>query len=373
MPALADLASFRLVRALRAGQPGAFPSLWNAQAGSVWSVVRAMVATDAVALGWMTSFRVELGELVVGFDPEIPLAEQVGLALHAHLAPAFRRDAPLPEGPLAPDDAGLRALPERARLLYLLALYFDLADDDLARRAGGDAPALVRAVAHRLEPAEDTDAHQVAHAALLRNPPATALILPPGADTPPPRRPWGWWIAGALLVAAIAGGFAARAMLTRTSWSELTALHVSTLAGPNLMLQGDPGRLSAQLSAAGLPSDLLSVPELTSAGLTLLGGRALPGAVPGVVLVYSAGTELWTLQHHERPRPEGGDVVASAGEGAAELDAVSAGGVVVVAWTEGDTLWLLGSGATPAEILQKAEDIRAHRAAQDIVPFLGNP
>jgi hypothetical protein len=150
-------------------------------------------------------------------------------------------------------------------------------------------------------------------------------------------------------------------------------LHVSTLAGPNLMLQGDPGRLSAELSAAGLPSDLLSVPELTSAGLTLLGGRALPGSVPGVVLVYSAGTELWTLQHHERPRPEGGDIVASSGEGAAELDAVSAGGVVVVAWTEGDTLWLLGAGATPAEILQKATDIRAHRAAQDIVPFLGNP
>ena len=48
MAAPHDLAEFRLLRVLRSGFGGAaFLQLWNAQAGAMWSVFRAMVDRDA--------------------------------------------------------------------------------------------------------------------------------------------------------------------------------------------------------------------------------------------------------------------------------------------------------------------------------------
>lgn len=194
-----DLAEFRLLQALRASPAGpVFTQLWNAQAGAAWSVFRALVDGDDQAIGWMASFRLDLAERAASFRVDEGVAPQVGRALYGHAHPAFLAPGLLPTAALSPDEIGIRALPPSARLAYLVDLFFDWTPPD---------PAVAGAY-RLLEPAGDTNARLLVHTALLRNPPAEALILPPGVA--PLRDPsigvrahWPWLL-GAFLAAALA-------------------------------------------------------------------------------------------------------------------------------------------------------------------------
>jgi hypothetical protein len=363
MPVAADLSEYRLVRALRAGQPGAFPSLWNAHVGSIWSVVRALVGSDAEALGWVTTFRVDLASRVAAFDPELSLPAQVGAALHAHLAAAFPTVAPLPEGPLAPTEDGLRAVPVGARLLYLLDLFFDVPEDVLVRGADPEARPVLHAVMRLLEPSGDTDARLFTHATLLRTPPLGALFLPPGNEPPAARPRWAWFAVGFTLVLVLASSGWVRELLFPTSWAQLAALHAATLGARELLLETDPDLLAPRLTATDLPSRLADVPDLEKAGLELMGGRVVHEPDAAVVLVYRSGSAFWTLQHHLRPLPEGGTVVAHLETPTGGLDAREGGDAAVVGWVEGDALWVLASAAPPEVVLSTAAAIREMRAS----------
>ncbi len=194
-----DLAEFRLLQALRASPAGpAFTQLWNAQAGAGWSVFRALVDRDEDAIGWMASFRLELGERAPSFRVDEGVAPQVGRALYEHALPAFPGPGVLPTDALTPDESGVRELPASARLAYLVDLFFDWTPPNPA----------VRDAYRLLEPAGDTNARLLVHSALLRNPPAEALILPPGVAPSVYRPPTGFralwpWLLGALLAALL--------------------------------------------------------------------------------------------------------------------------------------------------------------------------
>lgn len=359
MSAPADLSAFRLVRALRAGQPGAFPSLWNAHVGSVWSVVRALVDTDGEALGWVTTFRVDLASRVETFEADRALSPQVGVALYRHLAPALPAPGPVPAGPVPASEDGLRQVPSGARLLYLLDLFFDVSEEDLEAAAGADVRPALRAVSRLMEPAGDTDARLFTQATLLRTPPAAALFLPPGNEAPPPRPRWGWFAGGFTLVLVLAFSPLVRNLLFPTSWAQLAALHAATLGAGELLLESDADLLAARLTGTDLPARLADVPALDAVGLELMGGRLVHEPDPAAVLVYRSASAFWTLQHHLRPVPDGGEIVASDGD----LDARAQDGVNAVGWSEGDALWVLASAAPTAEVLHTAAAIREIRAA----------
>lgn len=368
MPVAADLSEFRLVRALRAGQPGAFPSLWNAHVGSIWSVVRALVEADAEALGWVTTFRVDLAERVAGFDPESPLAGQVGLALFRHLRGHFAAVAPMPGDPLPRSESGLRQLPAGARLLYLIELFFDVPESALGRVAEADVRPVLREVTRRLEPHEDTDARLFTHAALLRTPPLGALFLPPGNEAAPPRARWAWFVVGFTLVLVLATSSWVRNAFFPTSWAQLAALHGATFGSRELLLASDPDLLAPRLTATDLPARLADVPDLSAAGLELMGGRVVHEPDAALVLVYRSGSSFWTLQHHQRPLPDGGTVVAHLDGPDGGLDARDGGDTVVVGWSEGDALWVLASSAPPETLLSTAARIREIRANNARLP-----
>jgi len=360
----ADLSAFRLVRALRAGQPGAFPSLWNAHVGSVWSVVRALVDSDGEALGWVTTFRVDLASRVETFAADRSLAPQVGLSLYRHLAVGLPPPGPVPVGPVPSSEEGLRRVPPGARLLYLLDLFFDVPESALCEAAGEDVRPVLRAVARLMEPAADTDARLFTQAALLRTPPASALFLPPGNEAPPLRPRWGWFAGGFTLVLVLAFSPWVRNLLFPTSWAQLVALHAATLGAGELHLESDPDLLASRLVGTDLPSRLSDVPALGGVGLELMGGRVVYEPDPAAVMVYRTDSAFWTLQHHLRPVPEGGEVVASAGG----LEVRAHDGVSAVGWAEGDALWVLASAAPPAEVLHVAGAIREIRAANGRLP-----
>lgn len=364
MAHLANLADFRLLRALRGGQPGAFPSLWNAQAGATWSVVRALCTDDDVALGWMASFRLDLSEQAQSFDATEPVAPQVGLALCRHLAPHMTEEGPLPRGPLSPDEAGLELLPRRARLLYLLTLFFDVPEAALVGVVGEDARPVLRGAVRAFEPVDDTDAHLLTHAALLRNPPAAALLLPPGAEPPPPPRSrWGWFaFAGLLSVGLLVTPFM-RDRIVQDPYDTVAAQHLAVLSGASLLLASQPEALSARLLAGAVPPPLTRVPDLEPVGLGLWAGRAewMEGAE--VVLVYASDEGLWTLAHRARPAPAAPRaeerVLARAPSAAGELRVVGMrrGVVRVVSWDEGATSWALTAAAPPERMLEVATHV----------------
>lgn len=359
--ALTDLAEFRLIRAVRAGQLGAFASLWNAWSGSVWSVVRALASSDADAVGWMSAFRLDLERRAPTLDPEAPLGQQVGCALLEHLAPSFTEVVPLPRGGLPATEEGLGVLPDRVRLLYLVWLFFDVPDDALRAVGGVDAARLVHEASRRLEPDQDTDAHLLAHAALLKNPPAAAMILPPGAEPPP--RPTRWPLAVAAVLFLLAGLASpwAREQLFRTSWEKLARAHAETLASEGLLLGSDAADLASRLSRAGVPSTLSVVPILDSAGLTLVGGRVMTEGPPAVALVYQDDRALWTLQHHERAPPADGRVLTERITPDGPVTAYDTDAGVVVGWSEHGDLWVLTAAVPEADLLTVAAAIRAAR------------
>jgi hypothetical protein len=383
MSAPADLAEFRLLRALRAGQPGAFPTLWNAQAGAVWSVIRALANTDAEALGWATSFRVDLAERVVDFGTGDPVAAQVGGALYAHLHEGFAVGpagggvgAPLPPGPLPPTEEGARRIPPAARLLYLVDLFFDVPIGAVEPLAGREARHTLDAVRRLIEPGDDTDARLYVHTALMRPAPADALILPPGAEPPPPKPRWWLWAlggAGALLLLSAPW---IEGWIGRPDLKQLAALHAEALEDAPLR-EGDPAQLGILLSRRGVPALLTDVPDLSAAGFTLLGARIEPGAEPTIVLIYQLRGTIWTLQHLGVAPDVSGPVLAlRTGKGPAPdapgwtLEARQAPGAVVVVWDEASTSWALAADAPPEDVLAAAARIRENRALSS-VPFLG--
>ncbi len=283
--ALLDLAEFRLLRALRAGTGAAFIQLWNAHAGAVWTVFRALVDHDREALGWMASFRLDLQGRTTQFRADEGVSQQVGHALYDHACASFSEVAPLPEGPQPPDETGVRHLPPSARLGYLVDLFFDWTPPDDT----------IVAAYRLLEPAADTDARLVVHTALLRNPPAEAFILPPGglpSSDLPPR----WHRTG--LILGIAGGIMLAGVVAsvwRTAPPDPGWLHREALsASGGVMVDSDAGRLARRLDAAGVPSSLVECPPLTGAALKLIGAR-YEGEV--VVLLYRGLSTDWTLQH----------------------------------------------------------------------------
>ncbi|MDP2304474.1 MAG: hypothetical protein Q8P18_00435 [Pseudomonadota bacterium] len=391
MTAPADLAEFRLVRALQTSQPGAFPTLWNAQAGAIWSVIRALCTTDTEAVGWATTFRVELAERASSLGTGDPVAAQVGLLLYSHLRVGFSGTAALPEPPVPPTEAGARQLPEAARLLYLVDLFFDVPSAALERVAGKQARGTLDAVHQLLEPPFSseggTDARLHVHAALMRPAPAAALILPPGAEPPPPRsRWWIWGVVGALIL-----GFAStpwiRAWQDRPDLARLAALHRDALLEAPLR-GSEPSELGQELTRREVPWQLAEVPDLSPFGLTLLGARIAPGSAAGAVLIYQGGASLWTLQHWLSAPTLDGPVVATleaasgtleARRAAAPSGADRAGGqggpapvkpdAVVVAWEEVGATWVLVADAPPDRVLDLAARFRESRAATPI-PFL---
>lgn len=364
MPAPADLAEYRLLRALRAGQPGAFPSLWNAQAGAVWSVVRALCDSDQSAIGWATTFRVELSERDFALDE--PIAVQVGAALYAHLHGDFDRDAALPTGRLSADEAGLRQVPEHKRLLYLVDLFFDVGPA-LSVVAGREAPRELEAVRRLFEPGDDTAARDAVHAQLLRPAPLDVLVVPPG-DEPVAKsfRWWPWYLGGALALAV--SGLLFWGRLGGGTWEELGSLHAQALVSPP-RLQGEPVDLGRQLLADGVPAVLAEAPDLSSLGLTLLGARVDDGLHPVVALLYFGPDGTWTLQHHlHGPPPPDGEPLARVGDVAVH----AAGGTPAAAWVEAGATWALLADAPPARVAEMASRILELRRAAAIPPA-GSP
>ena len=340
-PASVDLSEFRLLRALRAGQPGAWPSMWNAFAGDIWSVFRALVDSDTEALGWMASLRVDLAEEAQHFSASESLAPQVGRVLLAHAEAAFAGEGPLPEGPLTPDERGVRALPPRVRLRYLVDLFFDYAVAD---------PGVRRAYA-LLEPSQDTDARMLVHAALLRAPPAGALVLPPGA-TPTRRSRWRWFIPGVVVVTAL---LVVWAWLPR-DWDPLGA-HTSAFDRTDaVVVESEPADMSLRLSRNGVASILTEVPDLSPWGLSLLAARTERGAA---VLMYRSTEGDWSLQHVEAGSlPDAEPTARREGVDGWEMD-----GRAVAGWRENGTMWLLVAQVPLERALDVASGLRAHRAA----------
>lgn len=378
MTAPADLAEFRLVRALQTSQPGAFPTLWNAQAGAIWSVIRALCATDIEAIGWATTFRVELADRASSLGTDAPVAAQIGLLLYSHLRSGFPRTAPLPEQPVPPTEAGARQIPEEARLLYLVDLFFDVPFPALERTAGKQARATLDAVHRLIEPMDteenfDGDGRLLVHASLMRPAPAAALILPPGAEPPPPRSRW--WIWGVVGVAVV--GFAStpwiRAWQDRPDLARLAALHREALSDAPLR-GSEPRELGQELTRREVPWQLAEVPDLSPFGMTLLGARIVPGSAGGTVLIYQGGAHLWTLQHWSSPPTLDGPVVATLETASGTLEARRAaapadGDAVVVAWVEVGATWVLVADAPPEGVLDIAERFRKSRVVTPI-PFL---
>lgn len=372
MAASADLAEYRILRALRGEQPGAFPSLWNGQAGAIWSVVRAVCSSDTEAVGWMTSFRVELGERAAAFVVDRPLGAQVGEALYAHLVPQFADFSPPPVGPLTPDADGVGRIPSGLRLAWLVALYFDVDAEalpgmDPARVAG------LREVARRLEPDETTDAHLLVHTALLRTPPVAVLILPPGSEpaTPPSRS--GWYALGGALLIALLTSNAVLDHVVRPLWLRWRPAPVVT-AGDEPLMQGDPAEIARALAARGVASPLAEVPRLDSLGLHVVGARAWWAPDPTARLLYLWAGErpgVWTLEHRFGGALAEGDVLARSDDGSLEARATALG--VTVVWAERDTRWALSADAPPLEVIRMAAAVRTLRAPSGAPSSPGDP
>ena len=365
MSAPADLAEFRLLRALRAGQPGAFPTLWNAQAGATWSVVRALAADDREALGWMASFRLDLAEQASSLDAREPVAAQVGKVLFRHLSTQFSVRTPLPQGPLTPTEAGVRAIPAGARLLYLVDLFFDAHAEDAGGREDRE---VVNHVRRLLEPSADTDARLLVYASLLRNPPADALILPPGEEAPPQKPRWWTWIVGGGIF-LLASGAMLWGWFSLDDWADVGALHEAAQRDPTIR-EGDPVRLGIELARRDVPSALAEAPDLSALDLTLLGAWLRGGVRPVVALVYSGQGAMWTLQHHQSLSTADGPLRGTRDTPYGLLEARASGSVVVVSWSEASSTWALASDAPPDRVLDVAAQVREMRGPSGI-PFLG--
>ncbi len=282
------------------------------------------------------------------FNPAEALAPQLGRALIEHAADAFTDDRPLPTASLTPDEAGLRALPLGTRLLYLVDLFFDWSPADPR----------VRAAYRLLEPAQDTDARLLVHAGLMRNAPAAALILPPGAEpeaplVSPARR--GVFAIAALGALALALLPLAVALVASPPVRDAARLHAEALgAGEGIVLESDTVMLQIRLARMHVSGLLTECPDLTRFGLSVLGARVIED---GVVLLYRGGEVEWTLQHRQGDALPTGAPVGSAGD----LIARRAGAGAAVGWRGGGTTWVLVANVDAGRVLTVASGIIALR------------
>lgn len=338
-PSPVDLAEFRLLRALRSGGAGApFIQLWNAQAGAMWSVFRAMVERDDEAIGWMASFRLALQERVNELRVDEPVGPQVGRALYAHAVKELGAAGAMPAGPLTPDEAGLRQLPPGTRLAYLIDLFFDWAPPEPTVHA-----------AHRLlEPDDDTDSRLLVYTALLRNPPGEAKILPPG-EAPEPSAPRRASSLPFVIGVAMALGLGAWAYATLQPVAETPDWPVGFV-----LSDADPARMGPRLRDSGVPSWLAVTPDLEEAGLTL---RAATVDRDGVVLRYDGDGADWSL-HHTSRRGEAPDPA---------LRLESDSGVSRVSWITEGGRWTLAANAPPERVLAAAR-VSLARTAPSALP-----
>ncbi len=154
-----------------------FAGLWNEHADALWCVLRGAFGSDGEALGWMTSFRVELEEQVASFDPALPLNRQIAEALRQHVSVGLGRVGPT-EGPLVSEPPG-------RRLDLLLAAFLDFdgvelspaESEQLTRAYRRPAPAFGRIAAIEAgAPARSDGPRWVALGVLL----ASLLLVPIG-------------------------------------------------------------------------------------------------------------------------------------------------------------------------------------------------
>ena len=365
----ADLAAFRTVRALRTSQPGAYAALWNAHAGPLWSVVRCACASDAEAVGWMLSLRVDLADRVTTFEPHVGIGPQLGLALLQHVAgdlllhcDGIVLPAPFAESPRE----AVNSLPRPARLLYATDVYFDVDPDDVGRVTHVAAGALLERARALIDPldAAARDEHRGAlAAALYRAPPPEALFLPPGA-TPPPR---GRWIARAVAVAIVALAVGAAVLLPRGSaprWESIAGAHTLVTTQPT-WVQGDAEALARTLARARVEGPLVTAPDLSGVGLVLLGATS---AAEGsrVSFVYTAEDGSAYSLHHlaVAPAANGRVVATSPVADGLEARAFGNGDLAGVSWAAHGTTWILVGDAPPDRLLARAVEIRKYWSAR---------
>lgn len=343
------LADARLVRDLRKGAPGTFFTVWNGMVPDLWSVLLGVFEDEGVAIGWASTFRLELAESVSRFTLDEPLAVQVGRVLLHHVAPAVADSLHIlpPTGRAETPDETLRTLPPAARLHYLVDLFFHVA-------AASETPAIDLAVLHLMEPGQHTDARRTAQSLLQRLPPDDVLLHPPGQVVAQlPDRGFGrvWKVIfGIAALGALAMAIAARPHTVQ--W--VTAADQCGLSGSDAAKGGftgasDPEALALALIRDGARVTLVEIPDLGAEGLTLIGGgNAAPDTRDEAVLVFYTSADehsvtFWTLAHTAARLPA--DAIAPDGSIAEHL----IGDLVLAGWVEPGGSWVLcGPGTRPA-------------------------
>lgn len=313
---------------------------------------------EATAIGWATTFRLDLATRVSAFSLDHPLSVQVGLALIAHVA------AGLEPGPGAlPTDRGstpdetLSSLPPLARLRYLADLFFHVELDG----SGADDVALLRL----MEPGQHTDARRTAQSLLQRLPPQDVLLYPPGA-APPARRHFYQrpLVAAGILAFCLLVLLGISLRPNTVAWSTSVERHArfTETSGPDsaLSLGSNPDDVSLTLIRAGARVTLVEIPDLGAEGLRLIGAADVDAGTDdeAVIAVYvrDAGPDVtfWTLTHTRADLPDD----ATSGGAIATHDV---GGHDVAGWGEAGGSWVL-VGAPDVAVL--ATQIRDRRAAK---------
>ncbi len=341
----------RNIRALQRGNTASFYAVWNGMAGAVWSVLVAQLESEDEAAGWAMTFRLELAARLSSFALDAPLSAQVGALLVSHLQPTLDAgEQPTPSHPAPESNDALHSLPPAARLDYLVWLFFEV------EPLGEQALHAVR----RMEPGAHPDERSALYARLLREPPDSILLRAPGGTAP--RGRWRWWAAGALFAAAVA-------LLVlcfvphRSNWAEYLANHQAALAGP-IVIGSDPAELATTLARAGVRVSLIEAPDLSPEGLSLVGAapQDIGGDAEALVLIYSRGAAVWTLQHTGAPLPQGSNA------GAAPAEVLVNHGVApddLVGWDEAGGSWVL-CGPGSGEGTSIATHIRDRRRAPSL-------
>jgi len=342
------LADARQIRALQRGHSESFYALWNGLAAAVWSVLVELLESEGEAAGWAMTFRLELASRLSSFVLDEALSAQVGRLLVSHLQARFEERAPASHPAGGPLDT-LRSLPAAARLEYLVGLFFDV------EPSGEQALEAVR----RVEPGAHPDERSALYALLLRAPPASILLRPPGGDAP--RGRWRAWASGALF-ALVVVVWTAWFLPRRSDWAEYSANHQTALAGP-ILLGSDPAELATTLAREGVRVSLIEAPDLSSEGLSLVGAapQHVGSDAEALVLIYSRGAAVWTLQHSDAALPpsrEGPEPEAElVNHGVAPMD--------VVGWEEAGGSWVL-CGPGSGEGASMAARIRDRRRAPSL-------
>ncbi len=327
-------------------------------APDVWSVLVGVFDEEPVAIGWATTFRLDLAERVSAFTLDQPLSVQVGRVLLDHVRPGLDPGAdelPPTSACLTPDET-LRSLPASLRLRYLVDLFFHVSEH---------GPADV-AVLRLMEPGLHTDARRTAQSLLQRFPPDEVLLHPPGVVPPPrPSRLLTYLtVSAGMLVATLTVAALVLAILGRPrhlDWASAAGRHVGLVSAPRDVAHGvfvgfDPSVLSLALIRGGARVTLVDLPDLAPEHLTLLAATDLaPGTDDETVTAIYAtatGADLLTLQHTLAQLPS--DATAPDGRVADHhVDSVDLAG-----WTEAGGAWVLAGSNDAGDLATHIRDRR---------------